>query len=159
MDCLPRALIFSVYDILLLDKTGTITLGNRMAFEFIEAEGVSVEQLAKAAQLSSLADETPEGRSIVALCKNKYEIKTPDLSQYKHEFIPFTAQTRMSGVILDGNEIFKGAVDAMDDYLKEKGTILSEGVKQITVNIAIFRCQAVVGTRDCIGIINSIIKC
>ncbi len=120
----------------MLDKTGTITLGNRMAFEFIAADGVDIEQLAKAAQLSSLADETPEGRSIVALCKNKYAINTPDLSQYKHEFIPFTAQTRMSGVILDNKEIFKGAVDAIEDYLKENGAIFSEDIKQITVNIA-----------------------
>ena len=123
-------------DILLLDKTGTITLGNRMAFEFTPAKGVSVEELAKAAQLSSLADETPEGRSIVALCKNKYEISTPDLSQYSHEFIPFTAQTRMSGVILDNKEIYKGAVEAIENYLKENGTIMGEDIKQISTSIA-----------------------
>lgn len=123
-------------DILLLDKTGTITLGNRMAFEFIAAEGITMKELAKAAQLSSLADETPEGRSIVALCKNKYGISAPDLSQCKHEFIPFTAQTRMSGIVLDNNEIFKGAVDAIEDYLKENGTILSDDVKKIANNIA-----------------------
>lgn len=123
-------------DILLLDKTGTITLGNRMAFEFIASDGVDLNQLAKAAQLSSLADETPEGRSIVALYKNKYGIDTPDLSKHKYEFITFTAQTRMSGVILDDIEIYKGAVDAIESYLKENDAILGENIKQIALNIA-----------------------
>jgi potassium-transporting ATPase ATP-binding subunit len=123
-------------DILLLDKTGTITLGNRMAYEFISAEGIRPEELAKAAQLSSLADETPEGRSIVALCKNKYGISTQDLSRYNHEFVPFTAQTRMSGVILDNKEIFKGAVEAIENYLKEAGMLLGEDIRQISSNIA-----------------------
>jgi potassium-transporting ATPase ATP-binding subunit len=123
-------------DILLLDKTGTITLGNRMAFEFTAAKGVRVEELAKAAQLSSLADETPEGRSIVALCKNKYEINAPDLSLYSHEFIPFTAQTRMSGVKLDNKEIYKGAVEAIENYLKENGAVMGDDIKQISADIS-----------------------
>ena len=123
-------------DILLLDKTGTITLGNRMAFEFIASDGTDINQFAKAAQLSSLADETPEGRSIVALCKDKYDIKTPDLNKHKYEFIAFTAQTRMSGVILDGNEIYKGASDAIEAYLKENGAILGQDIKQAVLGIA-----------------------
>lgn len=123
-------------DILLLDKTGTITLGNRMASEFIVADGIGMEQLAKAAQLSSLADETPEGRSIVVLCKNKYGISAPDLSRHKYEFIPFTAQTRMSGVVLDDIEVYKGAVDAIRYYLKKNDVILGEDIKQTALDIA-----------------------
>ena len=87
-------------DVLLLDKTGTITLGNRMATEFIPAEGFTVEQLADAAQLASLADETPEGRSIVVLAKEKFNIRAGKCSQLNATFIPFTAQTRMSGIDL-----------------------------------------------------------
>ncbi len=85
-------------DVLLLDKTGTITLGNRMATEFIPAEGISIEQLADAAQLASLADETPEGRSIVVLAKEKFNIRGREVKQLNATFIPFTAQSRMSGV-------------------------------------------------------------
>src|SRR6185312_7387417 len=94
---------------LLLDKTGTITFGNRQAAEFIPGPGVSADQLADAAQLSSLADETPEGRSIVVLAKEKYGLRGRDLADHEAHFVPFTAQTRMSGVNLDGREIRKGA--------------------------------------------------
>ena len=85
-------------NVLLLDKTGTITLGNRMATEFIPAEGVSAAEMADVAQLSSLADETPEGRSIVVLAKEQYGLRERDLNALQAEFVPFTAQTRMSGV-------------------------------------------------------------
>lgn len=107
-------------DVLLLDKTGTITLGNRQAVELIPADGVNVEQLADAAQLSSLADETPEGRSIVVLAKEKYGLRGRDLQPTHAEFIPFTAQTRMSGVDLDGRQIRKGAADAVEAYVQER---------------------------------------
>ena len=104
-------------DVLLLDKTGTITLGNRMATEFIAAPDVSREQLADAAQLSSLADETPEGRSIVILAKEKYNLRERNLAEMEAEFVPFTAQTRMSGVNIKGKEIRKGSVDAIQIYV------------------------------------------
>jgi K+-transporting ATPase ATPase B chain len=100
-------------DTLLLDKTGTITLGNRRATELVPAPGVKEEDLADAAQLASLADETPEGRSIVVLAKEKYGLRGRELSSYAASFIPFSAQTRMSGVDLDGREIRKGAPDAI----------------------------------------------
>ena len=100
-------------DTLLLDKTGTITLGNRQATEFLPLTGVSERELADAAQLSSLADETPEGRSIVVLAKEKYGIRGREMGELHAHFVPFTAQTRMSGVDLDGTSIRKGAVDAM----------------------------------------------
>jgi potassium-transporting ATPase ATP-binding subunit len=100
-------------DTLLLDKTGTITLGNRRATEFIPAPGVGEKELADAAQLASLADETPEGRSIVVLAKEKYGLRGRDLSSYGATFIPFSATTRMSGVDLDGRQIRKGAPDAV----------------------------------------------
>jgi K+-transporting ATPase ATPase B chain len=102
---------------LLLDKTGTITLGNRQASEFIPAPGVSKDQLADAAQLSSLPDETPEGRSIVVLAKEKYGLRGRELATHQAEFVPFTAQTRMSGVNLDGREVRKGAADAIEKYV------------------------------------------
>jgi K+-transporting ATPase ATPase B chain len=103
-------------DTLLLDKTGTITLGNRRATEFIPAPGVTERDLADAAQLASLADETPEGRSIVVLAKDKYGLRGRDLSSYGATFIPFSATTRMSGVDLDGRQIRKGAPDAILSY-------------------------------------------
>ncbi|MGB9180593.1 MAG: potassium-transporting ATPase subunit KdpB [Pyrinomonadaceae bacterium] len=102
---------------LLLDKTGTITLGNRQASEFIPLPGVNETELADAAQLSSLADETPEGRSIVVLAKEKYGLRGRELASRETVFIPFTAQTRMSGVNLNGREIRKGAVDAIEKYV------------------------------------------
>jgi K+-transporting ATPase ATPase B chain len=105
-------------DTLLLDKTGTITLGNRQAAEFKPVSGVTEEELADAAQLASLADETPEGRSIVVLAKEKYGIRGRDIHELGAKFIPFTAQSRMSGVEINGLWIRKGAVDAILDYLK-----------------------------------------
>jgi len=104
-------------DTLLLDKTGTITLGNRQATQFRPVHGVSEQELADAAQLASLADETPEGRSIVVLAKEKYAIRGRDMASLKASFVPFTAQTRMSGVDLDGSQIRKGAVDAVLAYV------------------------------------------
>jgi potassium-transporting ATPase ATP-binding subunit len=106
-------------DTLLLDKTGTITLGNRRATEFIPSPGVSETALADAAQLASLADETPEGRSIVVLAKEKYGLRGRELSSHEATFIPFSAQTRMSGVDLDGRNIRKGAPDAITQYVKQ----------------------------------------
>jgi K+-transporting ATPase ATPase B chain len=106
---------------LLLDKTGTITLGNRQAAEFIPLPGVDEQTLADAAQLSSLADETPEGRSIIVLAKEKYGMRGRELSPHEARFIPFTAQTRMSGVDFDGREIRKGAVDAIESYVAANG--------------------------------------
>jgi len=106
---------------LLLDKTGTITLGNRQASRFVPAPGVSEAELADAAQLSSLADETPEGRSIVVLAKEKYNLRGRELHDHHAEFVPFTAQTRMSGVNMNGFQIRKGAVDAIERYVQENG--------------------------------------
>jgi potassium-transporting ATPase ATP-binding subunit len=108
-------------DVLLLDKTGTITLGNRQASEFIPVGNVTERELADAAQLSSLADETAEGRSIVILAKEKFKIRGRDLSELNAKFIEFSAKTRMSGVDFGGNEIRKGAVDAIKNYVLEKG--------------------------------------
>ncbi|HKT46529.1 MAG TPA: potassium-transporting ATPase subunit KdpB [Candidatus Acidoferrales bacterium] len=108
-------------DILLLDKTGTITLGNRAATAFLPANGIDEKDLASCAQLASLADETPEGRSIVVLAKEKHGIRGRDLAQYETTFVPFTAQTRMSGVNLDGLEVRKGAKDAIAKYVAERG--------------------------------------
>ena len=106
---------------LLLDKTGTITLGNRQAVSFVPAPGITVQEMASAAQLSSLPDETPEGRSIVVLAKEKYGLRGRELGQHEVQFVPFSAQTRMSGVNLDGFEIRKGAADAIAKYLAENG--------------------------------------
>ncbi len=106
---------------LLLDKTGTITLGNRQASRFIPAPGVTEQELADAAQLSSLADETPEGRSIVVLAKEKYGLRGREVGKHEAEFVPFSAQTRMSGVNMNGFEIRKGAVDAIANFVKQGG--------------------------------------
>ncbi|MDM7851826.1 potassium-transporting ATPase subunit KdpB [Pseudochrobactrum kiredjianiae] len=108
-------------DTLLLDKTGTITLGNRQATEFRAITGVSEQQLADASQLASLADETPEGRSIVVLAKEKYGIRARDMASLHAVFVPFTAQSRMSGVDVDGSIIRKGAVDAVLKYVEVEG--------------------------------------
>jgi K+-transporting ATPase ATPase B chain len=116
-------------DALLLDKTGTITLGNRMAAEFIPAPGITPEELADAAQLSSLADETPEGRSIVVLAKQLYNLRERDMTSLQATFIPFTAQTRMSGINFDDVKIRKGAMDAVRKYVEELGGILPEQVQ------------------------------
>ncbi len=114
---------------LLLDKTGTITIGNRQASEFVAAPGVSAEQLADAAQLSSLADETPEGRSIVVLAKQVYGLRGRELARLNAEFIPFSATTRMSGIEVDGRSIRKGAVDAISAYLVAHGSQLPTAVR------------------------------
>jgi potassium-transporting ATPase ATP-binding subunit len=106
---------------LLLDKTGTITLGNRQASRFVPAPGVTEQELADAAQLSSLADETPEGRSIVVLAKEKYGLRGRELGSHEAEFIPFSAQTRMSGVDLNGFQIRKGAASAIETYISQNG--------------------------------------
>jgi len=121
---------------LLLDKTGTITLGNRMATEFIPAPGVSESELADAAQLSSLADETPEGRSVVVLAKEKYNIRERELTTLEAEFVPFTAQTRMSGVNIKGNQVRKGAIDAIQKYIVEQGGQFPDAVKAAAEHIA-----------------------
>jgi K+-transporting ATPase ATPase B chain len=124
-------------DILLLDKTGTITLGNRQAVAFLPAEGYSEAYLADAAQLASLSDETPEGRSIVILAKEKYNIRERQVHELAAKFIPFTAQTRMSGVDLgDGRSIRKGAVDAIEQYVKDAGGTFPPAVKEIAAGIA-----------------------
>src|SRR5262249_42962040 len=104
-------------DTLLLDKTGTITLGNRQATEFVALQGIEERDLADAAQLASLSDETPEGRSIVVLAKEKYGIRGRDMAPLNARFIPFTAQTRISGIDLDGSSVRKGAVDAVLSYV------------------------------------------
>ena len=109
-------------DTLLLDKTGTITLGNRQATEFRPVKGVTERDLADAAQLASLADETPEGRSIVVLAKEKYGIRAREMGQLHASFVPFTAQTRMSGVDVEGSSIRKGAVDAILSYVSASST-------------------------------------
>jgi potassium-transporting ATPase ATP-binding subunit len=121
---------------LLLDKTGTITLGNRQAAQFIPAPGVSEKELADAAQLSSLADETPEGRSIVVLAKEKYGLRGRELSSHDAHFVPFTAQTRMSGVDLNGFEIRKGSTDAIQNYISQNGGQIPGEVRAAVEQIA-----------------------
>src|SRR5947209_8272147 len=121
---------------LLLDKTGTITLGNRQASRFITAPGITEAELADAAQLSSLADETPEGRSIVVLAKEKYGLRGRELGSHDAHFVAFSAQTRMSGVNLDGFEIRKGAVDAIERYLRENGTTFPDELRGSVDQIA-----------------------
>ena len=124
-------------DVLLLDKTGTITLGNRQAVEFLPAEGVTSQVLADAAQISSLSDETPEGRSIVVLAKEKHGIRERKVHDLGATFIPFTAQTRMSGVNLaDGRRFRKGAADAVEVFVKEQGGHFPDFVRQIVEDIA-----------------------
>lgn len=117
-------------DVLLLDKTGTITLGNRQATEFIPAEGVSINELADAAQLASLADETPEGRSIVILAKRKYKLRGRELGKLNATFIPFTAQTRMSGANVGNRQIRKGSFEAIKEYINQLGSIIPENVQK-----------------------------
>ena len=121
---------------LLLDKTGTITLGNRQATEFCPAPGISTERLADAAQLASLADETPEGRSIVVLAKEKYNLRGRDLTGMHAQFVPFTAQTRMSGVDLPGVSIRKGSADAIARFLEQQGSSLPRKVNDKVEEIA-----------------------
>jgi K+-transporting ATPase ATPase B chain len=123
-------------DVLILDKTGTITLGNREAIEFIPADDIAIEALADAAQLSSLADETPEGRSIVVLAKELYGLRGRDITELQATFIPFTAETRMSGANLPGRQIRKGAARAIEEYMAEIGGIFPESVQKIVEQIA-----------------------
>ena len=123
-------------DTLLLDKTGTITLGNRQAAAFIPAEGVSVEALADAAQLASLADETPEGRSIVVLAKTAHGLRERDIHGLGATFIPFSAQTRISGVNLDGRRVRKGAADAIEAFVAERGGSVPPSVRAAAEKIA-----------------------
>lgn len=126
-------------DLLLLDKTGTITLGNRQATEFLPAPGVSLELLADAAQLSSLADETPEGRSIVILAKEKHGLRGRDLTELQAKFVPFTAQTRMSGIDVPGTQgrsIRKGAADAVEAHVQKQGGTFPVEVKQLVDKVA-----------------------
>lgn len=123
-------------DILMLDKTGTITLGNRQAAEFIPVDGVDPAELADAAQLSSLADETPEGRSIVVLAKEQFGLRGRTLEDKGMEFIPFTAATRMSGVNYEGNEIRKGAADSVRTYVEAAGGVFSQECNEVVERIA-----------------------
>ena len=121
---------------LLLDKTGTITLGNRQASRFVPAPGVTEQELADAAQLSSLADETPEGRSIVVLAKDKYGLRGRELGSHDARFVPFSAQTRMSGVDLNGFEIRKGATDAITNYVAQSANRMPSEVKAVVEEIS-----------------------
>ena len=121
---------------LLLDKTGTITLGNRQATEFFPAPGVTADEMANAAQLSSLPDETPEGRSIVVLAKEKYGLRGRELGSHEAVFVPFTAQTRMSGVDLNGFEIRKGAAEAIAKYVEDNGAVVPNEVRARVEQIA-----------------------
>jgi K+-transporting ATPase ATPase B chain len=121
---------------LLLDKTGTITLGNRQAVEFITVDGVTESELADAAQLSSLADETPEGRSIVVLAKEKYGLRGREVSDHETQFIPFSAYTRMSGVDMDGRRLRKGATDAIIGFVQEQGGKVPESLKELSERIS-----------------------
>lgn len=123
-------------DVLLLDKTGTITLGNRQATAFHPAPEVQETEIAEAAQFSSLADETPEGRSIVVLAKEKYGLRERPIHQLNARFVPFTAQTRMSGVDFEGREIRKGAVDAVEAYIASKGGKIPDAVRKIADDIS-----------------------
>ena len=120
---------------LLLDKTGTITLGNRMASAFFPVGGHSEEELAAAAQLASLADETPEGRSVVILAKERFNIRERDLG-VEHNFVPFSAQTRMSGLDVDGRQIRKGAAESVGRWVREQGGQTSSEVDQIVERVA-----------------------
>jgi K+-transporting ATPase ATPase B chain len=123
-------------DVLLLDKTGTITLGNRQAASFVPADGVSEQQLAEAAHLASLADETAEGRSIAVLAKNRFGMRGRDLEQVKPHFVPFSARTRMSGVGIDGHEIRKGAADAIETHVRSLGGFLPDNVRAVVDRVA-----------------------
>jgi K+-transporting ATPase ATPase B chain len=123
-------------DVLLLDKTGTITLGNRQATEFLPAGGVAAEELADAAQLASLADETPEGRSIVVLAKTRHGLRERDVHALRARFVPFAAQTRMSGVDIDGRELRKGASDAVERFVRERGGFVPPEVRAASDDVA-----------------------
>ena len=136
-------------DILMLDKTGTITLGNRQAAEFIPVDGIDPAELADAAQLSSLADETPEGRSIVVLAKEQFGLRGRTLEDKGMEFIPFTAATRMSGVNYEGNEIRKGAADSVRTYVEAAGGVFSQECDEVVERIAKAGGTPLVVTKNC----------
>lgn len=136
-------------DILMLDKTGTITLGNRQAAEFIQVDGVDPAELADAAQLSSLADETPEGRSIVVLAKEQFGLRGRTLEDKGMEFIPFIAATRMSGVNYEGNEIRKGAADSVRTYVEAAGGVFSQECDDVVEHIAKAGGTPLVVTKNC----------
>lgn len=136
-------------DILMLDKTGTITLGNRQAAEFIPVDDVDPAELADAAQLSSLADETPEGRSIVVLAKEQFGLRGRTLEDKGMEFIPFTAATRMSGVNYEGNEIRKGAADSVRTYVEAAGGVFSQECDEVVERIAKAGGTPLVVTKNC----------
>jgi K+-transporting ATPase ATPase B chain len=140
-------------DTLLLDKTGTITLGNRQATEFKPLRGVTEQELADAAQLASLADETPEGRSIVVLAKEKYGIRGRDLAELRANFIPFSAQTRMSGVEVGTSSVRKGAVDAILNYLNASPTAVGTGgvVHALRPNVSVETAREVQALADTIA--------
>ena len=136
-------------DILMLDKTGTITLGNRQAAEFIPVDGIDPAELADAAQLSSLADEIPEGRSIVVLAKEQFGLRGRTLEDKGMEFIPFTAATRMSGVNYEGNEIRKGAADSVRTYVEAAGGVFSQECDEAVERIAKAGGTPLVVTKNC----------
>ena len=143
-------------DVLMLDKTGTITLGNRQASAFLPVDGSTAEELADAAQLSSLADETPEGRSIVVLAKQQFGLRGRDIGARNARFVPFTAQTRMSGVDLDGHAIRKGAADAVKQYVLAQGGVYSEACEDVVRTVAQAGGTPLVVARDnrVLGVIN-----
>jgi K+-transporting ATPase ATPase B chain len=142
-------------DVLLLDKTGTITMGNRQAVELIPAPGVTVATLADAAQLASLADETPEGRSVVVLAKEKYGLRGRNVHDLNATFIPFTAQTRVSGVDFDGRHIRKGAADSIERFLGESGGSFHADVRSSVERVAKMGGTPLVVAegRDALGVI------
>ena len=123
-------------DVLLLDKTGTITLGNRQADSFLPAQGITLQEFAEASQLASLADETPEGRSIVVYAKNRFGLRGRNIAELGAHFIPFTAQTRMSGIDLDDKQIRKGSVDAIQKFVGSKGGLVPKGVTENVNEVA-----------------------
>ena len=135
-------------DVLLLDKTGTITLGNRQATAFHPAPGVAEKDLADAAQLASIADDTPEGRSIVVLAKEKWDIRERNVRELGATFVPFTAQTRMSGVNVDESELRKGATDSIDGYVRSRGGAFPEAVRATVQAVAKKGSTPLVVARD-----------
>jgi len=135
-------------DVLLLDKTGTITLGNRQATSFIPAEGVKDSELAEVAHLASMADETAEGRSIAVLAKKRFGLRGRELEQMKPEFVPFSARTRMSGVSLDGHEIRKGASEAIEAHVRALGGYLPDDVRAAAQRVAKSGGTPLVVSRD-----------
>jgi K+-transporting ATPase ATPase B chain len=149
-------------DVLLLDKTGTITLGNRMATEFTPAPGITKERLADAAQLASLADETPEGRSIVVLAKEKYGLRGREIHEIAAQFVPFSAQTRMSGVNIQGDSVIprriirKGAADTIKVFIEEQGGIFPAAVQQSVQEISRVGATplVVVENKEVLGVIH-----